>query len=194
MGSIYKDGEPAMALNEEGSKKVVKGDRPLARVCLMMSILEKCYADKGSVREYEKTLALEMYRTAKRLNQKLTKGVLKAITMVYQDMLRVRALPGVGRVLHCMHRIGGFRFNRSISATNLRQYKPTNVIFKGIGDSHSLLLRFAQRALYFHDVIKKYQGKTKESLKGLEVAPLNAGIHPAGNKANQFKPEVTQKP
>ena len=90
-----------------------------------------------------------------------------------------------------MHRIGGFRFNRSINATNLRQYKPTTLTFNGTGDSQSLLLRFAQRALYFHDVIRKNQGKTKESLKGQEVAPLNAGIHPAGNKANQFKPEVT---
>ena len=124
----------------------------------------------------------------------MNKGILKAITMVYQDMFRVRILPGEGRVLHCMHRIGGFRFNRSISANNLRQYKPTNLVFNCIGDSHSLLLRFAQRALYFHDVIKKNQGKTKESLKGYEVAPLNAGIHPAGNKACQSKPEVTLKP
>jgi hypothetical protein len=55
---MYKDGEPGAALNEAGSKKVFKGDRPLAKVCLMMSILEKCYADKGSVREYDKILAL----------------------------------------------------------------------------------------------------------------------------------------
>ena len=109
----------------------------------MMSILERCYADKTSVRDYEKTLALEMYRNVKRLGQKLTKSVLKTITMVYQDMFRVRRLPGIGRVLHCMHRIGGFRFNRSINATNLRQYKPTNLTFNSIGDSQSLLLRFA---------------------------------------------------
>ena len=131
MGSMYKAGEPGAALNEAGSKKVVKGDRPLARVCLMMSILERCYADKGSVREYEKILALEMYRNVKRLGQKLTKGVLKTITMVYQDMFRVRRIPGEGRVLHCMHRIGGFRFRRSINATNLRQYKPLGIIFNG---------------------------------------------------------------
>jgi hypothetical protein len=55
-------------------------------------------------------------------------------------------------------------------------------------------LRFACRALHFHDIIKKYQGKTKDDLKNLEICPLNAGIHPAGNKANQFKPEVTQQP
>ena len=63
-----------------------------------------------------------MYRTAKRLKQRLTKGVIKAITMVSKDMFRVRNLPGVGRVLHCMHRIGGFRFNRSVNVTNLRLY------------------------------------------------------------------------
>jgi len=143
MSSMYKEGEPAAALKESGSKKAVKGDRPLAKVCLMMSILERCYADKSSVRDYEKTLALEMYRNVKRLEQKLTKGVLKVITMVYQDMFRVRRLPGIGRVLHCMCRIGGFRFNRSINATNLRQYKPLNMLFNGQGDSQSLLLKLA---------------------------------------------------
>ena len=88
----------------------------------MSSILEKCYAEQSSFKETEKTLTLEIYLNAKRLKQRLTKGVLKTITMMYQDMFRVRNLPGVGRVLHCMHRIGGFRFNRSINATNLRMY------------------------------------------------------------------------
>ena len=42
--------------------------------------------------------------------------------------------------------------------------------------------------------MRKYQGRSKEDLKGYEVAPLNAGIHTEGSKANQCKPEVTQKP
>ena len=41
--------------------------------------------------------------------------------MVYQDMFRVRVRQEEGRVIHCMHRVGGFRFNRSVTATNLRQ-------------------------------------------------------------------------
>ena len=57
--------------------------------------------------------------------------MLKAITMVYQDMFRVRRLPGIGRVLHCMHRIGVFRLNRSINATNLRQYKLMTLTYNG---------------------------------------------------------------
>ena len=95
----------------------------------------------------------------KRLKQRLTKGVLKTITMVYQDMFRVRTVPGKGRILHCMHRIGGFRFNRSVNATNLRIYQPLICIIGGKGgDFESLLMRLARRALYFHDVVRKYQG------------------------------------
>ena len=41
--------------------------------------------------------------------------------MIYQDMFRVRERTGEGRVIHCMHRVGGFRFNRSVTAANLRQ-------------------------------------------------------------------------
>ena len=41
--------------------------------------------------------------------------------MVYQDMLKVRVRKDEVRVLHCMHRVGGFRFNRSVTAYNLRQ-------------------------------------------------------------------------
>ena len=48
--------------------------------------------------------------------------------------------------------------------------------------------------MYFHDIIKKYQGKTKDDLKDLEICPLQAGIHPAGSKANKAKPAYTQRP
>ena len=48
--------------------------------------------------------------------------------------------------------------------------------------------------MYFHDIIKKYQGKTKDDLKDLEICPLNAGIHPAGSKANIAKPAYNQRP
>ena len=41
--------------------------------------------------------------------------------MVYQDMFRVRPYPDKGRIIHCMHRIGGFRFNRSLTQANLRE-------------------------------------------------------------------------
>jgi hypothetical protein len=48
--------------------------------------------------------------------------------------------------------------------------------------------------VYFNDIIKKYQGKTKDDLKDLEICPLQAGIHPAGSKANKAKPAYTQRP
>ena len=48
--------------------------------------------------------------------------------------------------------------------------------------------------MYFHDIIKKYQGKTKDDLKDLEICPLNAGIHPVGSKALKAKPAYTQRP
>ena len=42
--------------------------------------------------------------------------------MVYYYMFRVKEDPE-SREIHCMHMIGGFKFNRSIKATNLRQFK-----------------------------------------------------------------------
>ena len=80
-----------------------------------MSHLERCYAEKSNIGEVDTTLALEIFRAFKRTKQKLNKGILKAITMVYQDMFRVRPYPDKGRILHCMHRVGGFRFNRSLT-------------------------------------------------------------------------------
>ena len=45
--------------------------------------------------------------------------------------------------------------------------------------------RLANRAIYFHSLIKANQGKPKGSLDGLEVVPLDAGIHREGDRANQ---------
>ena len=87
----------------------------------MVSHLERCYAEKSNQGEIDTTLALEIFRALKRTKQILNKGILKAITMVYQDMFRVRPYPDKGgRIIHCMHRVGGFRFNRSLTQTNLR--------------------------------------------------------------------------
>ena len=55
----------------------------MAMVCLMMRHLERCYAEEPQDKELEEILALELFRAMKNLEQKLTKGVFKAITMVY---------------------------------------------------------------------------------------------------------------
>ena len=93
----------------------------LARFCLMMSHLERCYAEQNQHKDQEQTLAMEIYRAMERNKQKLTKGILKTVTMIYQDMFRVRVRLEESRVIHCMHRVGGFRFNRSITVANMRQ-------------------------------------------------------------------------
>ena len=149
-------------------------------MCLMMVHLEKCYADSSSQRDLEQILALETFRAMEKNKQQLTKGILKAVTMVYQDMLRVRERPGEGRIMHCMHRIGGFRFNRSITVANLRAINLYCSIPYG---PQELLLKLARRAIHFHDFIKEYSGKGKVDVQGKEVVPIEAGIHLPSNKA-----------
>ena len=118
------------------------------------------------MKETDQTLALEIFRNCKRTKQKLNKGILKAITMVYQDMFRVRPVVEVGRIIHCMHRVGGFRFNRSITLTNLRAFSTTTFTYNNKTDPQGMLRRLAYRAIQFHDFIKRNQGSNKGDLKG----------------------------
>ena len=53
MMSMYRDDEPAMALIEADAKELVESKRKLAKVCLMMSHLERCYAEKKQHRDPE---------------------------------------------------------------------------------------------------------------------------------------------
>ena len=163
MQSYYKEGAPLAALTEEGADQPIEGKKELAQVCLMMAHLEKCYADASSQRDPEQILALETFRALEKNKQKLTKGILKAVTMVYQDLFRVRDRPGEGRVMHCMHRIGGFRFNRSITVVNLRAL---NVFWSNPFKPQDLLMRLVRRAIHFHDFIKEYSGKGKVDVQG----------------------------
>ena len=119
---------------------------------LMVSHLERCYAVGLQSKTMERSLAIETYRVLVRNNQKLTKGIFKSVTMVYQDMFRVRDHPELGKVLHCMHRIGGFRFNRSVNHTNLRFFKEL-APEEGWGPQE-MLNRMARRAIHFHNFIK----------------------------------------
>ena len=90
---------------------------------------------------------MELFRAMERNGQKLTKGILKTVTMIYQDMFRVRVRQDEGRVIHCMHRVGGFRFNRSLTVANLRQLQWQN---ENGWKPQTLLMRLAKRAIYFH--------------------------------------------
>ena len=140
-------------MHEADSKTSVKEERELARVSLMVSHLERCYAEKSNIGEVDTTLALEIFRALNRNKQKLNKGILKAITMVYQDMFRVRPYPDKGRIIHCMHRVGGFRFNRSLTQTNLREATATVLTWNGKVDHQSMLRALAYRAIHFHEFI-----------------------------------------
>jgi hypothetical protein len=156
MRSYYKDGESFKALHEPDSKTSVKEERELARVSLMVSHLERCYAEKSNQVEIDTTLALEIFRSLKRTKQRLNKGILKAIIMIYQDMFRVRPYMEKGRIIHCMHRVGGFRFNRSLTQANLREFSATVLSWNGKVDHQSMVLSLAFRAIHFHDFVKRH--------------------------------------
>ena len=81
-------------------------------------------------------------------------------------MFRVRPYPDKGRILHCKHRVGGFRFNRSLTQANLREFSATMVSWNGQLDHQSMLRALALRAIHFHDFVKKHQQSKKEDLKG----------------------------
>ena len=81
-----------------------------------------------------------------------------------------------------MFRIPTFRFKRSVSISNLRQFM-NNALPEGWG-RFDLTKRLANRAIYFHSLIKANQGKPKGSMDGLEVVPLDSGIHLEGDRAN----------
>ena len=98
----------------DSSKSVIAKKSFLAKVSLMMSHIERCYAEDVTNRLMEVVLALEIYRTLIFNYQALTEVIIKAITMTYQDIFRVRS-GGQGRVIYCMFRIPLFRFRRSLN-------------------------------------------------------------------------------
>jgi hypothetical protein len=53
MTSMYRDDEPATSLIEAGAKEPVESKKELAKFCLMMSHLERCYAEKKQHRDPE---------------------------------------------------------------------------------------------------------------------------------------------
>ena len=53
MTSMYKNEEAAMALVQAGAKEPVESKKELAKFCLMISHLERCYAEKNQHRDQE---------------------------------------------------------------------------------------------------------------------------------------------
>ena len=84
MDSYYLDGDVEEALTERGASKTIVSRRPLARVSLMMSHMERCYAEEAHSKEKEDILALDIYRTLLTNSQAITEGIYKAITMAYK--------------------------------------------------------------------------------------------------------------
>ena len=77
------DGDVEEALTGREANKTITSRRPLARVSLMMSHMESCYAEEVVNKEKQEILALEIYRTLLTNNQSITEGIYKAITMAY---------------------------------------------------------------------------------------------------------------
>ena len=69
MGSYYLDGDIEEALTGREANKTITSRRPLARVSLMMSHMERCYAEEVVNKEKQDILALEIYRTLLTNNQ-----------------------------------------------------------------------------------------------------------------------------
>ena len=57
--------------------------RKMAMISLMMRHLERCYTEEAQDKELEEILALELFKALIYLEQKLTKGIFKAVTMAY---------------------------------------------------------------------------------------------------------------
>jgi hypothetical protein len=51
MGSFYEDGDAEGALTQRGASKTVVTKKSLARVSLMMSHIERCYAEETTTKE-----------------------------------------------------------------------------------------------------------------------------------------------
>jgi hypothetical protein len=132
-------------------------------------------------------LALGIYRTLTLNNQALTDGIIKAITMAYQDMFRVKE-GDQGRVMHCMFRVPSFRFRRSLSMHYLKEF--TKRAPAGGWEKFELGTRLAKRAIHFHSLIKVNQGKPKGTLDGLEVVPLDAAVHFEEDRPNKPRSAV----
>ena len=70
-----------------------------------MSHIEWCYTYQDKQRRRGKFLALNLYLLLTRVNAWPNEGYLRAVTMAYQDMIRLSE-QGDGK-LCCMHRITG---------------------------------------------------------------------------------------
>ena len=92
-----------------------------------------------------------------------------------------------GRVMHCMFRIPSFRFRRSLSIHNLRQFM--NRAPSQGWSKFDLTMRLAKRAIYFHSLIKANQGKPKGLLDGLEIVPLDSGSTWRGTGPTSLSPQ-----
>ena len=53
MTPMYKDKDAAMALVQPGAKELVESKMELAKFCLMISHLERCYAEQNQHRDQE---------------------------------------------------------------------------------------------------------------------------------------------
>jgi hypothetical protein len=98
MSSFYEDGDAEGALTQRGASKTVITKKALARVSLMMSHIERCYAEEATHKEYDEVLALGIYRTLALTTRHLRRHH-QSHKMVYQDMFRGKE-GDQGRIMH----------------------------------------------------------------------------------------------
>ncbi len=117
MPQLYISSHIEASLGEEGAEHTPQDEMRLARFCLQLSHLERCYAETPRARVQGDLLALELYRLLVRYDVWPTEGQLKVVTMVYEDLFKGRSQ---NAKMCCMWRVDDGRFAQSLTLNSLR--------------------------------------------------------------------------
>ena len=86
---LYMTAHIEACLSEEGADQPISSLRELAEFCQQGSNLERCYADQDSKLERDRLISLMTYMVLTKWRSWPTRGQVKAMTMVYQDLIRL---------------------------------------------------------------------------------------------------------
>ena len=169
---MYTTADIEACLSEEGADLPISSLLQLARYCQHESHLERCYAQQDPRLARDRLLSLKMYQVFVGLRAWPTRGQVKVLTMIYQDMIRRSRR---GNKLCCRSRPANFRFEHSLNLHNLSLIGGEGAILPG-----ELARRLTLRAIYFHSVITQYSGPNmgqppsglKEVPEALRVGPF----------------------
>jgi hypothetical protein len=174
---MYTSADIEACLSEEGADQPISSLLQLTRFCQYEHHLERCYAqpDLQSTAK-DKLLALKMYQVFVGLRARPTRGQLKVLTMVYEDMIRRSRTRGK---LCCRARPANFRFEHSLNLDNL-----SLVGTEGGMQPGELARRLTLRAIYFHTVITQYSGPNQsgEIPRNLRAVPVAMRVGPLSSE------------